>query len=113
MNLSQYFINKHNIDFVVLYIDRGLQKASNDEQLLLIHDTEKILGHHDRYFPGGKPLELIPSALLPQLDSDEVILHDIVRSRNLEDLIRFLEVLGNFYMVQPGIRNSNRYFLLL
>ena len=74
------------------FTDRGLQKASNDEQLLLIHDTEKILGHHDRYFPGGKPLEFTPSALLPQLDNDERILHDIVKSRNMDNLIRFLEV---------------------
>ncbi len=74
--------------------DQKLQKASNDEQLLLIHDTEKILGHHDRYFPGGKPLEITPSAMLPQLDNDEVILHNIVKSRNIDDLIRFLEVIG-------------------
>ena len=74
------------------FTDRGLQKASNDEQLLLIHDTEKILGHHDRYFPGGKPLEFTPSSLLPQLGSDESTLHDIVKSRNLDKLIHFLEV---------------------
>ncbi len=68
-----------------------MQKASNDEQLLLIHDTEKILGHHDRYFPGGKPLEFTPSVMLPQLESDEIVLHNIVKSRNMDDLISFLE----------------------
>ncbi len=64
-------------------------KAATAGRLL---GEDKILGHHDQYFYGGKPPHYTPSSMFPQLNNNEATFHEVVNSGEVEKFLEFMKV---------------------